>query len=79
MQTRPTKGKKFPCDPAHYSGLELKHTVLKLRSRGHKAAADSSFSSSAGRSVLTPAIEAHQRYILITYCETPAVLGGDPL
>ena len=24
-------------------------------------------------------IEAHQRYILTTYCETPAVLGGDPL
>ncbi len=29
--------------------------------------------------VLTPAIEAHQRYILTTYCETPAVLGGNPL
>ena len=29
--------------------------------------------------VLTPRIEEHQRYILTTYCETPAVLGGDPL
>ena len=28
---------------------------------------------------LTPRIEEHQRYILTTYCETPAVLGGDPL
>lgn len=28
---------------------------------------------------LTQRIEAHQRYILTTYCETPAVLGGDPL
>ena len=26
---------------------------------------------------LTDRIEAHQRYILTTYCETPAVLGGD--
>lgn len=28
---------------------------------------------------LTERIERHQRYILSTYCETPAVLGGDPL
>ena len=28
---------------------------------------------------LTQRIEEHQRYILTTYCETPAVLGGDPL
>lgn len=28
---------------------------------------------------LTARIERHQRYILSTYCETPAVLGGDPL
>lgn len=28
---------------------------------------------------LTERIEHHQRYILGTYCETPAVLGGDPL
>jgi glutathione S-transferase len=28
--------------------------------------------------VMSPRIEAHQRYILTTYCETPAVLGGDP-
>ncbi len=28
---------------------------------------------------LTERIEQHQRYILSTYCETPAVLGGDPL
>jgi len=28
---------------------------------------------------LTPRIEDHQRYILTTYCETPAVLGGDPI
>lgn len=28
---------------------------------------------------LTQRIETHQRYILTTYCETPAVLGGDPL
>jgi len=28
---------------------------------------------------LTERIENHQRYILTTYCETPAVLGGDPL
>ena len=28
---------------------------------------------------LSERIEAHQRYILTTYCETPAVLGGDPL
>ena len=28
---------------------------------------------------LTDRIEHHQRYILSTYCETPAVLGGDPL
>ena len=30
-------------------------------------------------SVLSERIEEHQRYILTTYCETPAVLGGDPL
>lgn len=29
--------------------------------------------------VLTERIGQHQRYILTTYCETPAVLGGDPL
>ena len=29
--------------------------------------------------VLTDRVEAHQRYILSTYCETPAVLGGDPV
>lgn len=28
---------------------------------------------------LSQRIEDHQRYILTTYCETPAVLGGDPL
>ncbi|MEM7097866.1 MAG: hypothetical protein AAF541_06355 [Pseudomonadota bacterium] len=28
---------------------------------------------------LTERIGKHQRYILTTYCETPAVLGGDPL
>lgn len=28
---------------------------------------------------LTPRIETHQHYILKTYCETPAVLGGDLL
>ncbi len=28
---------------------------------------------------LTEQIGEHQRYILATYCETPAVLGGDPL
>lgn len=28
---------------------------------------------------LTDRVEAHQRYILSTYCETPAVLGGDLL
>ncbi|MEM7078298.1 MAG: hypothetical protein AAF513_06670 [Pseudomonadota bacterium] len=28
---------------------------------------------------LTERIAAHQRYILSTYCETPAVLGGDPI
>ncbi len=28
---------------------------------------------------LTVRIKDHQRYILTTYCETPAVLGGDPL
>ena len=28
---------------------------------------------------LTKRIEDHQRYILTNYCETPAVLGGDPL
>ena len=29
--------------------------------------------------VLTDRIGAHQQYILSTYCETPAVLGGDPV
>jgi hypothetical protein len=29
--------------------------------------------------VLSPRIEAHQRHILQSYCETPAVLGGDPI
>jgi len=29
--------------------------------------------------VLTKRIEEHQRYILRTYCECPAVLGGDPV
>ena len=29
--------------------------------------------------VLTQRIEEHQRFILTTHCETPAVLGGDPL
>ncbi len=29
--------------------------------------------------VLSERIKNHQRYILTTYCETPAVLGGDPL
>jgi hypothetical protein len=28
---------------------------------------------------LSDRIAQHQRYILTTYCETPAVLGGDPL
>ena len=28
---------------------------------------------------LTKRIQEHQQYILTTYCETPAVLGGDPL
>ena len=28
---------------------------------------------------LSDRIAAHQRYILTTYCETPAVLGGDPV
>lgn len=28
---------------------------------------------------LTARIVEHQRYVLTTYCETPAVLGGDPL
>ena len=28
---------------------------------------------------LSDRIRAHQHYILTTYCETPAVLGGDPL
>ena len=28
---------------------------------------------------LSERIKEHQRYILSTYCETPAVLGGDPL
>ncbi|MCR9261064.1 MAG: hypothetical protein NXH95_15170 [Pseudomonadaceae bacterium] len=30
-------------------------------------------------SALTPRIEAHQRFILTTHCETPAVLGGNLL
>jgi hypothetical protein len=29
--------------------------------------------------VLSHRIEEHQRHILQTYCETPAVLGGDPI
>jgi glutathione S-transferase len=29
--------------------------------------------------VLSPRIEEHQRHILQTHCETPAVLGGDPI
>jgi hypothetical protein len=29
--------------------------------------------------VLSQRIEEHQRHILQTYCETPAVLGGDPI
>jgi hypothetical protein len=29
--------------------------------------------------VLSDRILDHQRYTLTTYCETPAVLGGDPL
>ena len=29
--------------------------------------------------VLTRRIQDHQRFILTTHCETPAVLGGDPL
>ena len=28
---------------------------------------------------LTKRIETHQRFILTTYCECPAVLGGDPI
>ena len=28
---------------------------------------------------LTKRIQEHQQYILTTYCETPAVLGGNPL
>ncbi len=39
------------------------------------------FSMNAGipeiAEVLTDRVEVHQRYILTTYCETPAVLGGD--
>ena len=30
-------------------------------------------------SALSQRIEDHQRFILTTYCETPAVLGGDPI
>ena len=30
-------------------------------------------------STLTERIAEHQQYILTTYCETPAVLGGDPM
>ena len=41
------------------------------------------FSMNAGNpgiaEMLTDRVEAHQRYILTTYCETPAVLGGDPV
>tara|TARA_B110000977_G_C11032775_1_gene475900 strand:- start:645 stop:1478 length:834 start_codon:yes stop_codon:yes gene_type:complete len=41
------------------------------------------FSMNAGipgiAEVLTGKVEAHQRYILTTYCETPVVLGGDPV
>ena len=29
--------------------------------------------------VLSKKIQEHQHYILKTYCETPAILGGDPL
>ena len=29
--------------------------------------------------VISPLMEDHQRYILKTYCETPAILGGDPI
>ncbi len=29
--------------------------------------------------VISPLMEAHQRYILKTYCETPAILGGDSI
>ena len=29
--------------------------------------------------LLTERIKAHQSYVLTTYCETPAVLGGDPV
>ena len=29
--------------------------------------------------VLSLKIQEHQHYILKTYCETPAILGGDPL
>ncbi len=31
------------------------------------------------KDALSKRIELHQQYILKTYCETPAVLGGDPL
>ncbi len=31
------------------------------------------------KDALSKRIEIHQQYILKTYCETPAVLGGDPL
>ena len=31
------------------------------------------------KEVLTDRILSHRDYILKTYCETPAVLGGDPI
>ena len=31
------------------------------------------------KNVLSKKIQEHQHYILKTYCETPAILGGDPL
>ena len=39
--------------------------------------ANSSVPEIAG--ALTTTIETHQRYVLTTHCETPAVLGGDLL
>ena len=29
--------------------------------------------------IISPQMRDHQRNILKTYCETPAILGGDPL
>ena len=29
--------------------------------------------------IISPLMRDHQRNILKTYCETPAILGGDPL